>query len=184
MMRLSAWIIALLLVQPTSAQDISNQPNTFHRLLIFNEHGELLVVKIQGRDLWVTPGWYQDNQLTIQQGLEALTKSYGLTTGTPKLRGLFTLQMGDDQNISTRLIYSVVSLGGDILCPEGIDEVRWLEVSDALEVLTLPHIKYQLEQIVTYPTTVWGGSQHMFLENGVNKMNVLEPFYALFPTTG
>lgn len=152
----------------------------FHRLLAFNQQGELLVVKIKDRELWVTPGWYQDNNLTVKEGLEKLAGSYGLTISDLKLSGVFTLRMGKEQSPSTRLIYLANTQGqGDIL-PEGIDKIAWQPLTEALQTINLAHIRYQVKQIIANPQTVWGGTQKMRWEEGINRFGVVEDFYPLF----
>ncbi|GAB3015113.1 NUDIX hydrolase [Bowmanella dokdonensis] len=179
MLRLLTLLIALLGAQALCAkQDVT--PSTFHRLLVFNHSNELLVVKIKDRELWVTPGWYQDQENTIRQGLTELAGSYGLKIVDPSLRGVFVLLMGQQQKTSTRLIHVAIVQKPDIQLPEGIDQARWLPVDQALELINLPHIRYKIEQITAHPDTVWGGTQKMHWEDGVNKFEVVEEFYPLF----
>lgn len=179
MIRLCALWIVLLCVPSVFAQEDST-PSTFHRLLIFNDNNEMLVVKITDRDLWVTPGWYQNQDSTIKEGLTNLAESYALEIHNPQLRGVFILRMGLDQKVSTRLIHSAKALNENYKLPDGIDQVKWLPVDQALEVINLPHIQYQIKQIMAYPEAVWGGTQKMRWEGGVNKFEVVEDFYPLF----
>ena len=179
MIRLFVLLTVLLCAPSLYAQEDST-PSTFHRLLIFNDSNEMLVVKIKDRDLWVTPGWYQSQDSTIREGLKNLAESYALEIHNLQLRGVFILRMGSEQKISTRLIHSAKALNEDYKLPDGIDQVKWLPVDQALEVINLPHIQYQIKQITAYPETVWGGTQKMYWEGGVNKFEVAEDFYPLF----
>ncbi len=168
-------LIILLFAQSAFAQE-AQKTSVFHRLLIFNEKNELMVVRIKNSDRWVTPGWYQDDRLTIKDGLGELVASYGVKTTEPTLRGVFTLK---GSQISTRLIYSAKIDGGEIKTPELIEEIRWLPVQKAIEVITFPHIRAQISQITERPGTIWGGSQTMYQENGTYGSKIIENFYPL-----
>lgn len=168
-------LFALLFTQTLFAQDT---PTTFHRLLVFNEQNELMIVKVKNSERWVTPGWYQDGTLSIKQGLDALAGTYGVTIETPSLRGVFTLQ-DSKGDLSTRLVYSTKISGGVLKSPEIIDEIRWLPVPQAIEAITFPHISAQLAQITKHPDTVWGGFQRMQQEGGKQGVTIIEPFYPM-----
>lgn len=173
--------LILLFSQSIVAQE-TEKPSTFHRLLVFNNQNELLVVRVKNSNRWVTPGWYQDNSLTIKDGLDELARSYGIKVIAPTLRGVFTLRTEQNPQISTRLIYSTKIAGGKIKMPDMIDEIRWLSVSKAMEIMTFPHINAQLEQLTKFPDNIWGGSQLMYQENGVYKVKIIEGFYPLAGT--
>lgn len=172
-------LLALVFAQSVSAQE-APKTQTFHRPLIFNEKNELMVVKIKNMDRWVTPGWYQDDHLTIKEGLDELFASYGIKTTSPTLRGVFTLK---GSQISTRLVYSARTEGRETKMPGIIEEIRWLPTQKAIEVISFPHIRAQISQITKYPNTLWGGSQTMSQENGVFGSKVIEDFYPLSGTT-
>lgn len=171
-------LLIALFSQPVFAQETA-KPSTFHRLLVFNEQNELMVVKVKNSNRWVTPGWYQDNRLTIKDGLNELAGSYGIKISAPLLRGVFTLRTDQNNEVSTRLVYSAKIESGKIKAPEIIEEIRWLNTSKAMELITFPHISAQLEQITKFPSTVWGGSQLMYQENGSYKSKTTEMFYPL-----
>lgn len=176
-------VILLLMVlcsQFTFAQQ-ATKPSTFHRLLVFNDKNELMVVKIKNSERWVTPGWYQDNSLTIKAGLEQLALSYGLKITTPTLRGVFTLKTEQNNELSTRLVYSTKMKSGELKAPEMIEEIRWLSATQATKLITFPHINAQIEQLTKFPGTLWGGSQLMYQEAGVDKAKFIENFYPLTP---
>lgn len=175
-------VLMVLCAQSTVAQETA-KPSTFHRLLVFNDNNEMMVVKVKNSNRWVTPGWYQDNRLTIKDGLNALAGSYGLTINTPTLRGVFTLKTAQNNEISTRLVYSTKIAGGQIKAPEMIEEIRWLSADQAMKLITFPHINAQIEQLTKFPGTIWGGSQLMYQEDGVYKSETLEGFYPLASTS-
>ncbi len=170
-------IFALFFAPGVFAQE-ATKPSTFHRLLVFNSQSELMVVKVKNSDRWVTPGWYQDGKLSIRQGLDALAGTYGVTIENPVLRGVFTLQDGQGE-LSTRLIYNTKITGGTLKSPEIIDEIRWLPVPEAIDVITFPHITAQIAQIVRRPDTVWGGFQRMRQDGDKQAVEIIEPFYPL-----
>ena len=97
----------------------------------------------------------------------------------PLLRGVFTLRTDQNNEVSTRLVYSAKIESGKIKAPEIIEEIRWLNTGKAMELITFPHISAQLEQITKFPSTVWGGSQLMYQENGSYKSKTTEMFYPL-----
>ena len=171
-------LLLALFSQPVFAQEES-KPSTFHRLLVFNEKNELMVVKVKNSTRWVTPGWYQDNRLTIKEGLDELAGSYGLKISTPSLRGVFTLRTDQNNEISTRLVYSTRVDSGEAKAPEIIDEIKWLSTNAAMELITFPHINAQIEQLTKFPETLWGGAQLMYQEDGVYRSRTTEAFYPL-----
>lgn len=179
-MLLRTLIFIALLTPMVAFAQASPEVSTFHRLLIFNASNQLLVVKIKDKDLWVTPGWYQDNSQSIKTGLKGLASSFGLTITEPELRGVFTLKMGAQQNTSVRLIYTASADNTHGAMPEGIDSMKWLPVTEALNVINLPHIRYQIKQIIEKPAIVWGGAQKMHFEDGTHHFEVIEDFYPLF----
>jgi hypothetical protein len=168
-------LIAIFYSHALFAQE-APRTSTFHRLLLLNEKNELMVVKIKNSDRWVTPGWYQDDRLTLTEGLDELAASYGVKITTPNLRGVFTLK---GAQVSTRLIYTTSIKSGVLKAPELIDEIKWLPIQKAVETITFPHIRAQITQISNYPGVVWGGSQTMYQENGVYGSKIVENFYPL-----
>lgn len=168
-------LTSMLFSQSLFAQE-APKTSTFHRLLLLNEKNELMVVKVKNSNRWVTPGWYQDDRLTITEGLDELAASYGVKIATPTLRGVFTLK---GSQVSTRLIYTTKIKSGELKAPEIIEEIKWLPIPKAVEIITFPHISDQITQISKYPDVVWGGSQTMYQENGVYSSQVVEKFYPL-----
>jgi hypothetical protein len=168
-------LIALLYSHALFAQE-APKTSTFHRLLLLNEKNELMVVKIKNSDRWVTPGWYQDDRLTLAEGLDELAATYGVKITTPNLRGVFTLK---GTQLSTRLVYTTRIKSGVLKAPDLIGEIKWLPIPKAVETITFPHIRAQITQISNYPDVVWGGSQTMYQENGAYGSKLVENFYPL-----
>ncbi|WGG48131.1 hypothetical protein [Rugamonas sp. DEMB1] len=174
-MKIVLLLTSMLLSQSLYAQE-APKTSTFHRLLLLNEKNELMVVKIKNSNRWVTPGWYQDDRLTIAQGLDELAAGYGVKIATPTLRGVFTLK---GSQVSTRLIYTTKIKSGELKNPELIEEIKWLPIQKAVETITFPHISAQITQLSKYPDVIWGGAQTMYQENGVYGSKVVEDFYPL-----
>ncbi len=170
-------LVALLFAPGLFAQETPTA-STFHRLLVFNTKNELMIVRLKNTERWMTPGWYQDGKLSIRQGLDTLAGTYGVTIEKPVLRGVFTLQDGQG-GLSTRLVYNTRITGGQLKSPEIIDEMRWLPVPQAIDVITFPHITAQIAQITRHPETVWGGFQRMHQDGGKPGVEIIEPFYPL-----
>jgi hypothetical protein len=50
-----------------------------------------MVVQIENTDLWVTPGLYQKDQLSIKAGIDEMASIYGNEIETLELKGVFIL---------------------------------------------------------------------------------------------
>lgn len=170
------WLTVLSL-SPTLLAD--GKVSTFHRLVVFNASGELLVVRIKDTEFWVTPGFYQDEHTLIREGLKDLAETYGLTLSPISLRGVFTLKNPARETLSTRMVYGAQLKGGSLVKPDTIDEVRWLPVEKATKLITFPHINAMIQQIARYPDTVWGGSLERSKEGEDYRVKLLEEFYPL-----
>ncbi|MBI1751206.1 MAG: NUDIX hydrolase [Acidobacteria bacterium] len=175
----TVFLLLMLLVSSLPAAQTAPRPSIFHRLLIFNEKNELLVIKIKSAHRWVTPGWYQDDRQTIREGLDGEAAGYGVRIAPPVLHGVFTLK-GPEHETSTRLIYTTSLKGGAFQAPGSVEDAKWLPVAKAMETLSFPHISAQIDHITKHPETVWGGAQLMTLENGVYGHKTLEAFYPIF----
>ena len=153
----------------------------FTDYLISNSEGELLVAKVENTNFWVTPGLYQNNEQTIRQGLDSIAMTYGLEIDNIKLKGSFVLKRDLNGEISSSLrnVYTANLTGGEQNKPKGIEEIRWLSMKQALELITFPHINIMIEQIMNKPDQIWGGTLMQFKEDDIWKVKVLEDFYTL-----
>lgn len=156
--------------------------SAFHRLLVFNQKGELMLVRFADSGRWVTPGWYQDDKASIRQGLVGLATSHGITITDPQLRGVFSLRIDSDDTISTRLVHSAMLESGTTKLPPGIDRIEWLPVEAALERISFPHINQQIAQVTQHPGVVWGGTQLRYQEDGEPRSRIVEAFHPLSGT--
>ncbi|MCC2618094.1 hypothetical protein LJ739_17700 [Aestuariibacter halophilus] len=171
--------IALVILLMSSAWAAPQK--AFHRLLMFNQQGQLMVVKIKGTDFWVTPGLYSTDEDFSPSRLHTLAGEYGLTINAPVLHGEFVLQFTNDTPDSTRYFYRAVVQGGTTTLPEAISEVRWLSVEDALKTMTFPHINLLTAQIEQHPDSVWQARIKRYQHNGAYKADLVSDFVAIRP---
>jgi len=171
-------LLIIFTVQLGNAQD-DKGISVFHRLLILNSNNELLVVKIENTDFWVTPGINQNSEQTIKQGLNSISETYGIKTESPELKGVFLLKrdINDVMTTSLRNVYTAKLANGKLKKPTGIEEAKWVSVQDALKIITFPHINAMIEKITNNPNQVWGGTLLQFKEKNVWKTKLLEDFY-------
>ncbi|UQD56915.1 NUDIX hydrolase [Flavobacterium sp. K5-23] len=172
--------VFLLLISLNTFGQVEKEIAVFNRLLILNSENELLVVKIQNTDTWVTPGFYQTKQ-TIRQGLDSIATTYGLKIEVPELKGIFHLKrdINGELSNSIRNIYTAKTKDRELKMPKGIDNAKWLPINKAVELITFPHINIQIGQIMNNPDKIWGGSLSQFKENGNWKTKILQEFYVL-----
>ncbi len=173
-------VLFMLLTNINSFGQVEKEISVFNRLLILNSENELLVVKIENVDMWVTPGFYQTKQ-EIRQGLDSIASTYGLKIKTPELKGVFLLKrdINGESSTSTRNIYTAKTKDKELKKPKGIEDAKWLPVNKAVELITFPHINSMIEQIMNNPKKVWGGYLSQFKENGKWKTKILQDFYVL-----
>jgi hypothetical protein len=164
---------------PLSAQEDDNI-SEFHRLLIFNAKGQLMVVKIKNTNFWVTPGLYSKNPELTNHHLVQLAKEYGLTVSKPNLQGVFLLKNEQAKTVSNRSFFKVNIIEGEIKKPQNIDTIKWLPANEAKEIITFPHINILLQQIIDFPDKVWGGSILRYKEDGEFKAKMIKDFYSLY----
>jgi len=171
-------IIIPFLAFPLFAQENDNI-SKFHRLLIFNDKNQLMVVKIKNTDFWVTPGLYSQNKKLTNENLHKLASEYGLTITQPNLRGVFVLRNEKTNIDSNRHFFNVKVNGGDIKTPDNIEEIKWLSVNEAMNVITFPHITMLIKQITDYPEVVWAGTVLRYKEGTKLKSKMTKSFYPL-----
>ena len=155
----------------------SSKPDDFHRLLITNNENELMVVKIKGTDFWVTPGLYSQTNELIYENLYDLARVYNLTITKPDLRGVFVLKNKQTKAVLHRYFYHAIAAGGEIKTPGNIEEIKWLAIDEAMQVITFPHINILLKQITDRPETIWTGTILRYKEQGQLKAKMLDEFY-------
>jgi len=172
------YLLILIMLLPFTAS-AAEKVSTFHRLLVFNDNNELLLVKIKGPGVWVTPGWYQDGKTMLHEGLAKTAADYGLTIKETKLGGVFTLKNQRDNSLSTRNFFTMKSSDSISKMPKFIEEIKWLPLADAKKLMSFPHINLLIDQVMDHPNQVRSGGVYRYKEGGVEKMEVLEPFTSL-----
>lgn len=175
---LTSLLIVTFLSVPVLAKEDSNITE-FHRLLIFNDKNQLMVVKIKNTNFWVTPGLYNKNENLTNSNLSQLAKEYGLTVSKPRLLGVFLLKNEQAKMLSNRSFFKVNVINGGIIKPENIDEIKWLPVDEAMQVITFPHINLLLKKVIDFPETVWGGAILRYKKGEKFKAKMLKEFYPL-----
>lgn len=168
-----------------STTDIS----IFHRLIIYNASNEIMLVNIKNTEVWVTPGFYQDNAQFIKEGLHAIAATYGMEIADPELKGMFSMRRakGDGTEMLIRNIYHCNYKSGEIHFPENqsfeIGEIKWLPIQEAIALISFESIGMFMKQTHEHPDKVWGGSITALRENGKLSYKIEEEFYPLFNST-
>ena len=81
--------------------------------------------------------------------------------------------------ISTRNVFRARATGGEMKLPATVSEAKWLPVGQAIEQITIPHIKFMVDIISKNPNQVSGGTLSQFKKDGVWQSEVLERFYPM-----
>jgi hypothetical protein len=164
----------------------SQNTSVFHRLLVYNSENEVMLVKIKGTDVWVTPGFYQDSVQCIKEGLHKIALTYGMTISNPELKGAFSMrrETGETREMLIRNIYRCNYLGGKVHFPENqsfkIGEIKWLPMKEVLSVISFESIRMFIKQTYDFPNIVWGGSISAIREDKQWNYKIVEAFYPLF----
>ena len=174
-----AFILSVLVVQPLSAQN-NNGASIFNRLLIFNAKNELLVVRVHNSENWLTPGFYQSDEVSIRKGLIYTASLYGISISEPKLHGVFILKRETNNKLSYRNMFMATTKDVVSKMPEIVAEAKWMAVDRATRLTSFPHIDTLIKQVALHPDTVWGGSLTSYQEGKVPRSKMTENFYPLF----
>jgi hypothetical protein len=164
----------------------NHDTSVFHRLVIYNDANEIMVVKLKDTDIWVTPGFYQDSTRFIKAGLHDIAATYGMTISDPELKGIFSMrrEVGESTEMLMRNIYSCKHLSGEVRFPENqsftIGEIKWLPLQEALPLIPFESVRLFIKQIHDNPNAVWGGSIGAKRVDNEWKYETKEAFYPLF----
>lgn len=174
------FIIAVTLLANNLFGQTDAEIKIFHRLVVLDAEDNIMVVKVENANVWVTPGFYQTQDQTIQNGLKNLASSYGIEFSQANLNGVFLLQrdINGKRSTSLRNVYTVRHTSGTIEKPTGIDEVRWVSVDEATELITFPHISVMVQAIMDQPARVRGGTLRQFKEDDRWQVEIIEAFYS------
>ncbi len=171
-------LVLLIVFMGISVKAQESIVTTFHRMLVFNKENKLLVVKIKDKKLWVTPGLYQNSKQTIKQGIDSIASTYNIKVFDVELRGMYGLKNPSQNYYSTRNIFVMKTDSVDVLLPNIIGEAVWLDVNEAVERISIPHIQFFINDVLIYPNDIRYGTVERFESNGKLKSKISEKFYS------
>lgn len=152
---------------------------TFHRMLILNEEGKMLVVKIKNKDIWVTPGLYQNTTQSPKQGMDSIAKTYGLKIVDIKLRGIFGLKKPSENYYSTRNIFVMTTNASNTKLPKILDDAKWVSIDEAIKLITIPHITIFIKDVFKFPKKLRSGTVAIIEVDGSKVPKIEKEFYSL-----
>ena len=162
--------------KPVKAQE--SEVTTFHRMIILNKENKILVVKIKNKDIWVTPGLYQNSKQSVKQGIDSIASTYGIKVFDISLRGMYGLKTPSENYYSTRNIFVMKTNDTDLILPEIIGEVLWLAIDEVKKQITFPHINYFIEDVFKFPNELRFGTVERLESNGKLVSKISEAFYS------
>lgn len=170
-------LVLLIVFVSVSTKAQENKVTTFHRMLILNKENKLLVIKFNNKELWVTPGLYQNNKQTIKQGVDSIAATYGITIYDMQLRGVYGLKNISQKYYSTRNMLIMKTDSKIVKLPEIVGEVKWLSLNEANKLISFPHINDFIKDVFMHPKNVRSGAIERFMSKGKQASRVLENFY-------
>ena len=179
MMMKKKLLVLLIAVISISAKSQESKVTTFHRMLVLNEEHKLLVVKIKNKEVWVTPGLYQNSKQSIKQGIDSIASTYEIKVFDMELRGMYGLKNPSQNYYSTRNMFVMKTDSEDMLLPEIIGEALWLDIDEAVEQINIPHINDFIKDVFLFPNHVRSGTIERYESNGKLIPKVTEKFYSL-----
>lgn len=172
-------VILLIAFLNISVKAQESKVTTFHRMLILNKENKLLVVKIKNKDIWVTPGLYQNSKQSIKQGIDSIASTYGIKVYNIELRGVYGLKTPSQNYYSTRHIFVMKTDTTDLLLPEIIGKTLWLDIDEAVKQINIPHINDFINDVFMFPNDIRYGTIERLESNGKRTSKISEPFYSL-----
>ncbi len=151
---------------------------TMQRLLIVNENNEILMCKEDY--VWAPPSGMHSQRQYIRESLDSIAHAYGVSIKAPQLHGYFSYKYDYHPFSTLRSYYVAEYVNGVPKLPEGMDEVKWMPISEAINQTTVTSIKQSMNQILNFPNTVWGGSFMVSREKKGHPTKKTEEFYPLF----
>lgn len=177
-------LILFLLVVSSPSVFSQNNPHrdpthnfAVHRLIILNDKNEMLMSREQ--HVWGTPSFVYRERQYVKESLDSLARAYGLRISDVKLRGQFSYKYDYHPYATLRHYYQAKYVEGDLILPEGLAEVKWMPIDEAIEINTVTSIKQITEQIMKFPETIWGGSFMVSHVGNEHPTKVVEAFYPL-----
>ena len=170
-------LILFIAFTTISVKAQESKVTTFHRMLILNKENKLMVVKIKNKDFWVTPGLYQNSKQTIKQGIDSIASTYGIKVYNMKLRGVYCLKNPTQNYFSTRNVFVMEADANEIILPDIIGEILWLDINEAVKKINIPHINDFIKDIYKHPNSLRSGTVERFEKNGKLASKISETFY-------
>ncbi|MEM6895357.1 MAG: hypothetical protein AAF554_16800 [Bacteroidota bacterium] len=163
------------------AQNVHQDPThnfTLQRLIVLNDKNEMLMNREDY--VWAPPSAIYDKREYVNESIENLASTFGITITTPQLHGYFGYKYDYHPYSTLRTYYVARYVSGTLKTPKGRDEAKWVPLEEALEISTVTAIKQITQHIVENPDTVWGGSFMVSREEKGHPTKQVEAFYPLF----
>jgi hypothetical protein len=174
---MNRFLIVFLLITNTLLAQSKN--NSYSKLCLENEKGEVLLVQYKG--IWELAGKGFESPRTIHEHVRFMAQEMGTTVDSIRLRGLFTLYHNAGPNPVLFHYYSARYAGGTLTVPPGCTDIRWVSRKEALAIIPFKVMTLILSKMWEKESTLWGGSLHVV--NGAtfpeNEVKIKEPFYKL-----
>lgn len=148
-----------------------------HRLIILNDQGQMLMCREQ--HVWATPSFIYKERQYVKEALDSLASAYGLQIEAAKLRGQFSYKYDYHPYATLRHYYVANYKSGSLKLPAGMDEAKWMPISEAIKANTVTSIKEITQQLISFPEKVWGGSFLVSHVGDEHPTKLVEAFYPL-----
>lgn len=150
---------------------------TVNRLLILNENNEILMGKEAG--MWFTMSHIYDKRQYIKESLDSLANSFGIKISSPKLRGYLSYKYEYYSYATQRAYYVANYISGEPKLAGNIEEVKWMQIDEAIESTPVESMKLVIRQILENPNILWGGSFLIYRKGEHHHARMVEDFYVL-----
>lgn len=71
------------------------------------------------------------------------------------------------------------NLGDETLVPNNTEKLAWLPLPEAMEIITFPHIKVMMKQVMDHSNQLWGGTVLRYQKDKNFKATIIRPFFEL-----
>ncbi len=151
---------------------------TVQRLIIVNDANEMLMMR--EKHVWAPPSSVFNDRAFLTVSMDSLAAAYGIQIGDIELRGQFVYQYDYHPYATIRNYYVANYTSGAIRIPEGVDDVQWIPIQQAIDRNSVPSIKSSVAQIIKNPDFVWGGSFMVSHVGDDHPTKQVGAFYPLF----
>ncbi len=152
------------------------------KYLIMNDSNQMLLEYDKNYKAWELPGAGFERPITFKNLMDSVAVDLGFKYDDYKLGGIFTYQKPGGNRILIKPYYVVHFTGytnGNSF--SDTSQTKWVSIDVAKKIIPYPTMVLILEQLIKYPTTVWGGAfeEYNYDPPGATKWKVIEPFYKL-----